>query len=39
MPPITEELDEKFNHSVPRSEYINFVKKNKELTVMPKEMR
>lgn len=26
MPPITEELDEKFNHSIPRSEYINFVK-------------
>jgi hypothetical protein len=39
MPPITEDLDENFNNSVPRSEYINFIKENPTLTVMPRELR
>lgn len=39
MPKITEKLDEKFNNSVPRSEYIDFIKKNPKLRVMPKEYR
>jgi hypothetical protein len=39
LPTITEEQDEKFNYSVPRSDYIDFVEKNHKLQVMPKEMR
>jgi len=39
MPPITEELDEKFNQCIPRKDYIKFVNKNPSLVVMPKEMR
>jgi hypothetical protein len=35
LPPITEELDEKFNTCVPRKDYMTFADKNKKLMVMP----